>query len=283
MQQIIKNGIVVIFSSFLLSACSFSFIYNHLDWWSNWYLDDYVTLSQEQQQTFDTKFNELHIWHRRTQLSEYSRQLITLKAQVNRGITVKEVDDQLVNIKQHWLVVREQAKPALISLVHSLSSRQRKQVIDEIASNNEERLDDYDELSQEQWLNETCIERQEQFKKWLGKLTENQKIEVCQLTKSLAPTFNHRMDYRIKWHSGLKQVLAMGLDRQEYEVMFTELISEPELLKSEQHKTLSKNNSDTSVKIFHIMMNSLTDKQLNRLNNKLDGLIDDLKELAINT
>ncbi|MFT6207346.1 MAG: hypothetical protein ACJA0T_001253, partial [Colwellia sp.] len=52
---------------------------------------------------------------------------------------------------------------------------------------------------------------------------------------------------------------------------------------SEQHKTLSKNNSDTSVKIFHIMMNSLTDKQLNRLNNKLDGLIDDLKELAINT
>jgi hypothetical protein len=65
--------------------------------------------------------------------------------------------------------------------------------------------------------------------------------------------------------------------------MFTELISEPELLKSEQHKTLSKNNSDTSVKTFHIMMNSLTDKQLNRFNNKLDDLIEDLKELAINT
>lgn len=283
MQRIIKNGIVVIFSSFLLSACSFSFIYNHLDWWSNWYLDDYVTLSQEQQQTFDTAFNELHTWHRRTQLSEYTRQLITLKAQVNRGITAAEVKDQLVNIKHHWLVVREQAKPALISLVHSLSSRQRKQVIDEIASNNEERFNDYDELSQEQWLNETCIERQEQFKKWLGKLTESQKIEVCQLTKSLAPTFNHRMDYRIKWHSGLKQVLATGLGRQQYEVMFTELISSPESLKSEQHKTLSKNNSDISVKIFQVMMNSLTDKQLNRLNNKLDDLIKDLKELAIDT
>ncbi|TWX53400.1 DUF6279 family lipoprotein [Colwellia hornerae] len=283
MQRIIKNGIVVIFSAFLLSACSFSFIYNHLDWWSNWYLDDYVTLSQDQQQRFDTAFNELHTWHRQTQLSEYTRQLITLKTQVNRGITLEEVNAQLVNLKQHWLVVREQAKPALISLVHSLSSRQRKQVVDEIASNNEARIDDYDEISQEQWFSETCIERQDQFKKWLGKLTKGQKVEVCQLAKSLTPTFNHRMYYLIKWHSGLKQVLAMGLDKQQYEVMFTELISEPESLKSEQHKTLSKNNSDTSVKIFQVMMNSLTDKQLNRLNNKLDDLIKDLKELAIDT
>lgn len=281
MQMIVKNGIGVIFCSFFLTACSFSFIYNNLGWLSDWYLDDYVTLNQEQQLIFDTAFDELHSWHRRTQLKEYYWQLSEFKKQVNLGITATEVSEQLANIKSHWIMVREHAKPSLISLAHTLSDSQRKQIIDEVASNNQERIDDRDELSQEGWYKEECKEKQQQFKKWVGELTKAQKSEMCSLIEGLSPTFNHRMIYRIKWHSGLRRVLAMDLNKQQYEVMFTELISNPDSLKSREYITVSKNNTQGSINIFHYIMNNLTNKQLKRLNNKLDDLIDDLKTLEI--
>ena len=279
MQRIIKKGLLVILSSFFLSACSFSFIYNNLDWWSNWYLDDYVSLNQEQQLNFDDSFNELHTWHRRTQLREYYLQLTQLKEQVNTGITDEQVNAQLLSIKNHLIVVRDKAKPELISLTHSLSESQRQQVIDEIANVNKERIEDFEELTNEEWLKDTCKERQQQFKKWIGKLTKTQKTQVCNLLEGSSSTFNHRMEHRIKWHSDFKQVLNMDINKQQYEIMFTELISNPDSLKSDEYITISKNNSAMSVKIFHYMMNNLTNKQLKRFNNKIDDLIDDLKAL----
>jgi uncharacterized membrane protein len=281
MQRNIKNGLLVMLTAFLLSACSFGFIYNNLDWWSNWYLDDYVKLNQEQQQIFDTAFDELHSWHRQTQLREYYLQLIVLKKQVNDGISKNALNAHLVRVKNHWIVVREKAKPQLISLTHTLSKSQRQQVIDEIDSINKERIEDRDELSKAQWYQAECKERQQQFRKWVGKLTKTQKAEVCNFIQGSSSTFAHRMDYRIKWHSDFKQVLAMNINKQQYEVMFTALISDPESLKSDEHVILSANNSEISVTIFHYVMNNLTDKQRKRFNHKVDELIDDLKALEI--
>jgi hypothetical protein len=282
MTRHIKNGLLVVFSSFFLSACSFSFIYNNLDWWSNWYLDDYVTLNQEQQQVFDTTFDELHSWHRQTQLREYYLQLTALKKQVDSGISQKNIHDHLASMKNHWFVVREKAKPQLISLIDTLSENQRQQVIDEIEYVNKERLEDYDELTKEEWYKESCNERQKQFKKWIGKLNKDQKVEVCNFVQELSSTFHHRMDYRIKWHSDFKQALVMDINKQQYEVMFTELISNPESLKSDEYVKLSDKNSDVSVKIFHYIMNNLTKKQRNRFNNEIDDLINDFKALEMN-
>jgi hypothetical protein len=281
MMRIFKNSLCVILSSFLLSACSFSFIYNNLDWWSNWYLDDYVTLSQEQQKLFDTAFDDIHSWHRETQLKEYYLQLTVLKEQVNVGISENELNAHLVRVKNHWFVVRERAKPQLISLTHTLSKRQRKQVIDEIENINKERIEDSDELTKAQWDKEECKERQQQFNKWVGRLTKNQKTEICKRIVGSLSTFIHRMDYRTKWHSDFKQVLAMDINKQQYEVMFTALISNPESLISDEYRKLSKSNNNISVKIFHYIMNHLTDKQLNRFNHKVDELIDDLKALTL--
>lgn len=281
MQHIIRNCVCVLVISFSLTACSFSFFYNNLGWLSNWYLDDYVTLNKEQQQAFDTSFNELHSWHRRTQLKEYSQQLAEFKKQVNLGITEDELEEQLASIKKHWVTARNKAKPQLILLVHTLSSSQRKRVIDEMATINQDRIDDREALTENERYKAECKKQKKQLKKWIGKLTNVQKLEVCSIIQGVTLTFDHRMDYRIKWHSGLKKVLAMDLNKQQYEIMFTELISNPDSLKSSEYVTLSKNNTSISIKLFHYMMNNLTAKQLKRFNNKLDDFIDDLNTLEM--
>jgi hypothetical protein len=281
MQHIIRNCVCVLVISICLTACSFSFVYNNLGWLSNWYLDDYVTLNKKQQEAFDTSFNELHSWHRRTQLKEYSRQLAEFKKQVNLGITEGELEEQLTRIKKHWVTARNKAKPQLILLAHTLSSSQRKRVIDEIATINQDRIDDRDELNENERNKVECKKQTKQLKKWIGRLTNAQKLEVCSIIQDVILTFDHRMDYRIKWHLGLKKVLAMDLNKQQYEIMFTELISNPDSLKSSEYVTLSKNNTSISIKLFHYMMNNLTAKQLKRFNNQLDDFIDDLNTLEM--
>ena len=168
-----------------------------------------------------------------------------------------------------------------LGLAAALSKSQRKQVIDEIENINKERIEDREQLTKAQWHKEECKERQLQFKKWVGRLTREQKTEVCYFIQRSSSTFTHRMDYRIKWHSDFKQVIAMNINKQQYEVMFTELISNPESLKSNEYVMLSANNSNISVKTFHYVMNNLTDKQRKRFNKKVDELIDDLKTLEI--
>ncbi|MFT5294562.1 MAG: putative HicB family RNase H-like nuclease [Colwellia sp.] len=281
MQRVIKNSLCVLFSSLLLSACSFSFIYNNLDWWSNWYLDDYVKLTQEQQQVFDTTFDEIHSWHRQTQLKEYYLQLTLLKGQVNGGITKNDLKAHLANIREHWFVLREKAKPQLISLIDTLSKSQRQQVIDEIENVNNERIEDRDEITKEEWYKETCQERQKEFKKWVGKLSKDQKAKICNFVKEYSSTFTHRMEYRIKWHSDFKQALIMDITKPQYEVMLTELISNPESLKSNEYISLSEKNSEILVKMFHYVLNNLTVKQRNRFNNEIDDYIDDFRALEM--
>jgi hypothetical protein len=184
MQFSMRNGLIIITSSFFLTACSFSFIYNNLAWLSSWYLDDYVELTPQQQQLFDSAFTEFHSWHRQTQLSLYYQQLTLFKQQVNLGLSRDDINQHFSLIKNHWFSLREQAKSPLLTLTDSLSDSQRKQVIDEIEDNNQRRIDDYDQLSEQKWISKQCKNTQKQLKKWLGKLTSDQKLAVCNQTKT---------------------------------------------------------------------------------------------------
>ena len=86
-----KKLMTVVFGSLFLTGCSFTFVYNNLDWWVDWYLDDYVSLNKSQQKAFDERFTQLHDWHRATQLSAYANQLKSLQAQINQGITPEQI------------------------------------------------------------------------------------------------------------------------------------------------------------------------------------------------
>ena len=279
MSKIVKNSLCVILSMFFLSACSFNFFYNNLAWLSDWYLDDYVTLNAEQQQVFDSAFTEFHLWHRQTQLKEYRLQLTQFKTQVNRGISHDELNAQVLSIRNHWILMREKAKPQLISLTRTLSAVQRQQVLNQIDSLNRERMEDHEQLTKAQWHKKSCTERQVQFKKWLGKLNPAQKLAICKISQAFSSTFEDRTAYRLKWHAGLQHALSMELSKQSYEAMFTELISNPDALKSEKYVTLSNNNTVAFIKIFHHIMNNLTDKQRKRFNKRLNNIIDDLNVL----
>ena len=274
-----KHLIVAALTLVMVSGCSFTFVYNNLDWWANWYLDDYISLTKDQQQTFDDKFNQLHNWHRQTQLARYAEQLTLLKQQVNSGITPEQINEQLAGMRDHFYRLREHAKPDIIELVALLNQEQRQDLLDGIAENNRENEQEYELLSREDWVKQECISQQKQFRKWVGKLTKGQKAKLCEMSDNFQSTFKHWITYRKAWHQGFNDVLAPELDKTTYQALFAELISKPEQLRSEEYVTLQAQNNQAFADIFHYMMHNLTEKQKRRFNNRIDDYIEDFTGL----
>ena len=275
-----RLSLLAVISSILLSGCSFSFVYNNLDWWVNWYLDDYVVLDKAQQEKFDNSFERLHHWHRQTQLIRYAEQLKLLKQQVNDGISAEQLSEHLKGMNSHWVNVREQAKPDLIELTYLLSSEQRTELIESLEERNKEIIEEREERTREEWVKQECISQQKEFREWVGKLTKTQKNTICEMSGEFQSTFDYWIGYRKLWLQGFTESLDTNIDKSMYQQLFAELIANPEKLRSDEYNQVREKNNQAFANIFHYMMNNLTQKQLKRFNKRLQNYIDDFIELS---
>ena len=69
-----KKGLLIAIIIFL-GGCSTKFTYNNLDWLIHWYIDDYVSLSDNQEALFDKYFADWQSWHRSQELGKYIEHL----------------------------------------------------------------------------------------------------------------------------------------------------------------------------------------------------------------
>lgn len=275
-----KNKLLVCLLCLMASGCSLSFMYNNVDWWINWYLDDYVDLNRQQQKAFDEQLTELHKWHRRTQLVQYAEQAELLKQQVNEGITQEQLRAHFEQFRQHWSVFINKAAPKIAKLTTQLSDKQKQEFIEALKEEHQERLEDHDELPRDKWQKRRAKDIIEDLKEWFGKLTKSQKAKVTEFANNYQSTFKVWMDYRQSWQSEFFTLLSQQPDAI-YEKALAELfIHGRSRLMSDEFKTLSDENNVIMYDIMHYQMNNLTKKQLKKFNRKMDNLIEDLIELS---
>ena len=75
--------VIIVFS---ITSCSTKLAYNNLDWLASWYVDDYVNLTDTQEDEFDTKLDAFLMWHRNIELQNYILQIKTIQADINKGV-----------------------------------------------------------------------------------------------------------------------------------------------------------------------------------------------------
>ncbi len=275
-----KPRFLCLLTAVLVSGCSFRFVYNHLDWWTNWYLDDYVSLSKQQQRLFDDEFEQLHLWHRKTQLPLYSQQLKTLKLAINNTVDEKQITDNLAMFAEQWQSFLIAAEPKLQPLAFSLSTEQKQQLLSALQAGNQERLDDHEELTNEQWLEEKSEGQQEQLKEWFGKLTKAQKAEVATMSQHFQRSFEPWINYRQRWTEQFSTLLNGNLPDHQFKFEFYRLFVNGRNLRSERFNAITKHNNQVFAKIFVYMATNANDKQRKRINKKLNKVIGDLDYLA---
>lgn len=275
-----KNSLLVILLAIMVSGCSFRFVYNHLDWWTNWYLDDYVELTKQQQRIFDEEFEKLHLWHRETQLPLYSQQLKALKLAINNDINEEIITENLAAFVEHWQNFLIAAEPKLQPLAFSLSAEQKKQLLQALAENNQERLDDYEQLSEQEWFEERAEDQQEQLKEWFGKLTKAQKAQVAKMSQNFQRSFEPWINYRQRWTTQFSALLNGDLPDHQFKFEFYRLFVNGRSLRSDEFNDITANNNQVFANIFVYMVTNATDKQRKRINKNLNKVIGDLEYLA---
>jgi hypothetical protein len=275
----IKLILIWLLIAVFLSGCSFRFVYNHLDWWTHWYLDDYVTLTEQQQQRFDDEFEQLHLWHRTTQLPAYVQQLKTLKIAINEQINEQDIAANFVQFTEHWQNFLIATEPKLQPLVVSLSTKQTQQLLQALEATHQERLDDDEALSEQDWLEERTDQQKEQLKDWFGKLTPEQKSQVTSLGKGFQRSFEPRMLYRQRWTQQFADLLNGNLPGHQFTLEFYRLFVNGHSLRDEKLNAITSNNNQVFTNIFLYMVTTATNKQRKRINKKIDKILGDLEYL----
>lgn len=281
----VRRSIIVITLSIFMSGCSFSFVYNKLDWWINWYLDDYVELDKTQQHVFDKAFNRLHAWHRTNELMRYHSHLTRFQQRVNEiptgnPITADEIYAHTNEMQEHWYRFIDAAEPYLSPLLAQLSSKQKQELIDNLAERNEKRVEERKKSTYEKRIKENIKDQKKSFKKWFGRLSKQQNLLVEETTPTYTSSFDDWIAYRTLWLSNFDNALMTDADNQINAVALTHALVNAQDLRSPEFKVKIEYNNRIFAQMLADFLNQASAKQFKRFNRRVTSYLEDFEELA---
>ncbi|NVK58200.1 MAG: hypothetical protein HWE26_21615 [Alteromonadaceae bacterium] len=280
-----KKGLLIAIIIFL-AGCSTKFTYNNADWLIHWYIDDYVSLSDEQEDYFDDHFAEWQQWHRSEELGKYITHLRALKTDVSREeLSAQRIEKHMQDSRLHWERVRDRISPSLAQLALELTDEQVDSLFEEMHDNNEEireSLEEYAEKSAEEQANDRLDDLEDSVSEYIGRLSNEQK----RIIKSFAPQFNSTralwLKYRTEMQQGARELMDTRKQNPQFKDQLVALITRPEDFRSETYQTLRVENTRTYAKMAEQLFYTLDKKQKRKLIGKIDDMIEDLEYLMSN-
>jgi len=169
-----------------LSACTMTrFGYELLPWFSMWRIERYIPLNDAQRKLVSRRLDELHQWHRSTQLPQYAAKLDQASVQLATNLDPDQVSLWRSDLLLFWQQLAERLAPGVAELALILEPAQ----IDRLAR----RLDrEAEDLRGKYASGDSSARTDARAKRWtermetlLGKLEPAQRAEI----RSLAERF----------------------------------------------------------------------------------------------
>jgi hypothetical protein len=125
-------------SCLVATSCTVAQVgYDHLPRLALWRLDSYVALDAQQRAIAGRRLEELHAWHRGTQLDDYARLLREVQARaLAPGVTDADVRTWRLAFAERWRPIAEQAAPGVAEIAGTLQPAQVERLRGELARDN---------------------------------------------------------------------------------------------------------------------------------------------------
>lgn len=277
------NKKILIVIIVLLGGCSTKFTYNNLSWLIHWYIDDYVTLSSQQETFFDQNFDSIHHWHRTQELQKYITHLEQLKADINATeLSAEKISLHLLTSKQHWERLREKITPVLVSMAKELSDEQLASLYAEFKKQNDKvakELEKNQALDEDEKMEARIDEIQGEVKSNIGRLSKPQKDIIAQYAVQFSSTRGLWLRYRQDIQNSAHQLLIKRYNNPDFADELSFLLNNPDDFKSEEYQTLSASNANIYAQMSAALFTTLSAKQKNKAINKIEDLIEDFQAL----
>lgn len=261
------------------SGCSVKFVYNNADRFARWGVSDYLNMNEGQRRYFDTEFAKLHDWHRANHLPRYSDLLESFPATLADGIDVREMTD-LENTMLAWGEEMEVlGTPMVIGLARSMSDEQVARLPKRLKASNDEiakpERGESLESSQERWRDEI----EDAITRFVGRLSGDQQRYLSSESVRYIPERMLWAEYRGRWQADLLALLGERAEA-EFAERFIRLAKNREAYYGAELAHVFDHNETLSKEIAMWLLNNMTERQRQRLFERLHELAVDFRELA---
>ena len=271
MRRLIALALVTLF----LSGCGAKFAYNNLGLVSPWYVDDYIELDQRQQEIFDRRLQELHAWHRNTELVQYRELFAELYDHLQQDSLEPQILRKTANqLRGHWQALIQQATPAVEELGRTLNEQQREKLFVALEERNQKRLERADTPEEHR---EESLER---IDKWMGPLTKQQREWVVQFAAENPDLSAQTVAAHRAFQAGLADVLA-DPSAPGFSVRLQQLLEDAlgGSAAGRELNSLREQQLEGRVELFQRLWGSASENQKRKIRSRLLGYIEDIDDL----
>ncbi|WP_165313718.1 DUF6279 family lipoprotein [Vibrio ziniensis] len=257
-----KRWITLLMISVLLAGCGTKFVYHHIDWFVLEYLDDYVTLTDQQESLVKTQIHALSQWHQSEELNNYIVQFDELLELNPKTLTLEQLQQHRDWIYQHYQSLVTRIFPSIYPLANDLSDKQVEEFMQAMAKRHQKYSDKYAGLNE----NETRAKYQERItermEQWLGELNNEQQQFVKLWARSLQITTDDWIVFQTIQRNEIKSLLEERNNKAEFNQKLYKLLYSQEESYSPVFKAKLNYNQQTSNEYILNIVHLSTPKQI---------------------
>lgn len=273
--------IVLLLIIAFLQGCTSKMAYNNADWLAQWYIDDYVDLSRDQNRNLEIELESVLEWHRETQLLPYRQQLVALANDLDHLPISEQVWLQNFNqITDHWQRARRELSTRAAKLAPQLSQNQVNYLFTKLEENSKERLEDFNEKTLVEYRADRLERLLETLENYLGTVNKQQEDYADMFVEQAKITEQEWFDSKVKLQAAMKGVFVSRAKTELTTELSTELSTElfniminPDQFKSDTLLAAYPHNRQLLLSMLHKISTSLDKNQVTYLKGEINDLI----------
>ena len=224
-----------------------------------WYVDDYVTLNDEQEVKFINMVKETLAWHKQQELPRYRQFLQGVHDKLDQPLNEDDINDMQDFMTVAFQTLQQYIAPTILPLFKTLNAEQQQTFWAEIdrkqVKYEKERLS----KSNEEYAND-LNERYRAFsERLLGALTEDQEALIANRVNNAIRADDVWLKSRRAWLSNIKTQSEQPTDDWQARVQAAWLDRDPNY-STEEQLTIHKRDKQAR-QLLLAVVNSRTDKQ----------------------
>jgi disulfide oxidoreductase YuzD len=280
-----KKYILIILLLLGILGCGLRLTYPNLDWLIPWYVDDYISLNQEQRSILEQRLMRALNWHCHTQLPAYAQMLKVLANELDDPrlpLSVGRLYTYAGQVQRHWRDIKIQIGPEIAMILVSASDEQIVELLENIEQRNNAFKTQYVDISLDKLDQKRRKKMIMHVDRWFSEITPVQKQAVDDWSAAIRPLAADGLEYRQRITAELRRMLARRKDDPDFTDAFVDLLVNVDQHRSAEYQKKIDANMDLTADLLVKIDRSLTPKQRSYLLKRLHALAADFEKLSCN-
>ncbi|MGD8570687.1 MAG: DUF6279 family lipoprotein [Gammaproteobacteria bacterium] len=254
-----------------------------MDWIIEWYVDDLVTLDNNQDWQLTNAIEQEILWHRTTQLPLYVESLDQLIYSIEHGLKIEELREFFQISENAWTTLTLHATPTVTRLFQSLNDAQIDELMKNLEAQNRELEEDYANKPNKELVEQRSERMTERLESWTGNLNKSQQRLIDDWSRQVQPLSKQWIATRRAWQANLGQILRNYRDKPVFAKLIHDLFYNYRKFWPQWYHDAYYQNIHLTLQMITELIQQLTPAQKQHLLKAVKRLRNNFQELSEDT